>query len=300
MAGDELSIELFLWGTAFAFGLAAVTMAGSERIWIIRVLWSAAVAFLAAALLWPFADRWPAFKGMVESLSLNHIALNILGLSIFSLLIFDYRLRTNRSPTVGRDVQSFDPKEINGQLQSLVTKIADVHETAEKTRKELDPLEKNTVRNNGKLHEIDSELPTVFEIIMEQLAHSLLFDGIPPEPELLPVSDLTPQNIKLEQAKAVEFWVAVRRVLSDTQWGMSLRGIEQHAEGAAEYFVREIPPAERPANIDPLDLRLYAIDRIRCQNTGFFLRSERAEAWTRYRPWLSRMKELLAARKSNS
>ena len=161
-------------------------------------------------------------------------------------------------------------------------------------------IEANLGKNSTKLHEIGQESPVIFEIIMEMLAHSLLFNGIPAEPELFPVSDLTPDNIEHQRTIASEYWEAVRQALSATQWEYMLRGIDQHAKDAADHFVRQIPANERPAGIDILDLRQYAIIRTRCEQTGIFVRAARLEASPKYRGWLSLMKQLYEARKSRS
>jgi hypothetical protein len=168
------------------------------------------------------------------------------------------------------------------------------------TNDKIAGIEANLVKNNGKLHEIGQEAPIVFEIIKEVLAHSLLFNGIPAEPELLPVSDLTPDNIERQRAIASEYWEAVRQALSGTQWEYTLRGIDQQGRDSADHFVRVIPINERPAGVDLLDLRQYAIVRIKCESAGAFVQAARAEATSKYRGWLSLMRQLHEARNSRS
>ena len=95
MQGDELAVGLFLWGTCFAFGLAAVTLVDSGRRILIRSLWGVSAFFLVAALLWPtLAERWPSLKISVENFTSARIALNVLGLAIFCLLLLDFGLRS--------------------------------------------------------------------------------------------------------------------------------------------------------------------------------------------------------------
>jgi hypothetical protein len=222
----------------------------------------------------------------------------------------DYRARTAAKPLSGDEAATLRGQidELSSDLaaarNSMVTTFSnlalDQHKRLDSINDKIGGVEANLTKNNGRLHEIGQESPVVFEIIMEVLAHSLLFNAIPAEPELIPVSDLTPENIERQRTIASDYFEAVRQALSGTQWDYNLRGILQHGSDAADHFVRVIPRDERPAGIDPLDLRQYAIFRIRCEGAGAFVRGARAEARQKYRHWLSLIKQLSEARKSRS
>lgn len=53
MSGDDLTIALFLFGTAIAFGLTAVTLAGwTNRALVVSLFGVAAILFVCA-IFWP-------------------------------------------------------------------------------------------------------------------------------------------------------------------------------------------------------------------------------------------------------
>lgn len=108
MQGDQLSIWLFLWGTAVAFGLAALTLVDSNRTFLVRGLWTTASVFLIAALALPVVlDFWPALKTEIEKFTPNSAAFYVLGLSIFALLVIDFRRgRRSKFETPRLPVQS--------------------------------------------------------------------------------------------------------------------------------------------------------------------------------------------------
>jgi hypothetical protein len=95
MTGEDLAIFGILWGTGFAFALAAVTMLDSGRKKLVNWLWGVGGAFVLGALLWPWiADTLPALKGFMLRLSENGLVIKGLGVAIFVLLGFDILIRS--------------------------------------------------------------------------------------------------------------------------------------------------------------------------------------------------------------
>jgi hypothetical protein len=320
MQGDDLGIFGILWGTAIAFALAAVTMVDSGRKKILAALWGAAVLFLASALAWPWiAEKWPGAKAFAQFVSGSQLAIDLVGLVIFSLLVLDYRFR--RAPKkypfdlVGLNekvkdlvsrpaIAAYDDNELRRLLKNADDRVTNqavvttqLFHANEDLKLKIELLEKNTTRNNGKLHELDREMLFVMDAVMEHLAHALLFNSIPPAPDLLPVTDLSPQNIDAQCKVATTYGETVRQALSDTQWGAAIRNVYHSADGQAELFVRQIPNDERPKDIDPYDFRQYAIERIKSENAAELVRLARLEALGKYRSLLSQLREIYAARK---
>lgn len=292
MVGDELSVELFLWGTAFAFGLAAVTMAGSGRTLIIRALWVAAVTFLSAALLWPFADKLPNLKAFVEGLSANHIALNILGILIFSLLVFDFRLRSKGNARYGEHLDTAREEAARRDIVQTMTSLArDSDKGLKAANDKITGLENNTIRNNQRILGYDRDFPLLMQTVLEQLALSLL-SCIQEHPRFSQtLLELNPELAEAERKSAEDYCSEVNRILGSTQWGIYIRSIIGNSEGLGEHKLRSIPNDERPQNIDPLDLRRYMIAKVKCENLWAFVQSQRHEAADRYLSHLNFLKQ---------
>lgn len=65
--------------------------------------------------------------------------------------------------------------------------------------------------------------------------------------------------------------------LGDTIRGSNFREVMQQAATDAEYEIKKIRPEQRPANIDPLDFRTYAITMLQCGRIRVFLWREKRE-----------------------
>jgi hypothetical protein len=312
LTGDDLSTQYFIAGTAIAILGIAVTQAGWTHRAFVKALFALGLALALTAGLWkPISEAFPRLRDLAAPIGSSPSAwLVLLVTTLMIVFLLDYRARTAANPLTGDKVATIacqiDALAANeaAARRDIVTTMTNLalgsNRELKSANDKITSIEANLGKNSTKLHEIGQESPIVFEIIMEVLAHSLLFNGIPVKPELLPVSNLTPDNIEHQRTIASEYWEAVREALGATQWEYRLRGIDQHAKEAADHFVREIPANERPVGIDVLDLRQYAIIRIRCEQTGVFVRAARAEASPKYRGWLSLMKQLHEARKSRS
>jgi hypothetical protein len=122
MSGDGLSVGLFLWGTAFAFGLTAVTLVDSGRKALLRVLWGGAGVFLVAALVFPFAlAQWPS----LQRFEVGPVLANLLGLLIFGLLVLDFGLRSGWFPA-RRNIRNAGPYD-DSELRRMVSDLSELH-----------------------------------------------------------------------------------------------------------------------------------------------------------------------------
>src|SRR5262249_48460521 len=149
-------------------------------------------------------------------------------------------------------------------------------------------MEQDIIRNNGKIHNLEAQQARLTSITVETLALSILFNSMPPFPKFnddIGIADA--DTLKQEKGGADRYFSSVRRALENTQWGMSLRAIDHEAEIEGERIVREIPPNERPANVDPLELRHYFIARVKCERAAIFIAHERLDALTKYQTYLS-------------
>ena len=276
MQGDELAVDLFLWGTAIAFGLAAVTMAGSERKIIIRSLWGVAGLFLVAALFWSIlVEKWPSLKVVIENITTAKIAIDALGLAIFSILVFDFGLRSGWFPN--RTSPSF-PKGLPTvkDLKELVIAGSNLEASVkELTQKNL-AAEKNLTFNNQKLNLIGGEIPAMMDVLSEHLALSILFNAIPNPPAFTDVFELTINSMKVEQKNADQYCDEIRRAMGDTQWGMDIISVIANAEAWGEQALRKIPEDQRPS-VDTLDLRMYMISKAKCEGLQAYIGSQRNE-----------------------
>lgn len=75
MAGDNLTIILFLVGTGITFAVAAVSQAGWKHPWLIRGLFGAAALCVAFGLGWPWIkDIWPSVGHEISRVATNPVA----------------------------------------------------------------------------------------------------------------------------------------------------------------------------------------------------------------------------------
>jgi hypothetical protein len=94
MSGDDLTIALFLFGTAIAFGLTAVTLAAWTHRALVVSLFVAAVAMFVCALLWPSIGRyWTGLNTFLHELVANYYAFRAVILVILVMFIFDFIIK---------------------------------------------------------------------------------------------------------------------------------------------------------------------------------------------------------------
>lgn len=276
MQGDELSVSLFLWGTTFAFGLAAVTMAGSERKYIIRGLWTISGLFLIASVAWPFvAEKWPALKSAAESVTGNKLTLNLLGLIIFCLLVLDFGLRSRWFVKVGRvpdtDVgtKSYDKSEIealNNAMQGLFERVGKI---------ELLPSAA-AARPNP---QAERDLLILINYALYQSSLLMLTDLLDSAPEGIQPGPLQlGGDFALKNDLSKSFIDNVRRKLEPGSYRrMDFENVMRNAEVNAEMQVEHTPMDQRPSGIDPLQIRRWAINHLQCLSAINFLEKQKRE-----------------------
>ena len=94
MSGDDLTIALFLFGTAIAFGLTAVTLAGwTNRALVVSLFGVAAVLFICS-IFWPvIGENWIGLKRFFQALIANYFGFRAIGLIIFLMFCFDFAIK---------------------------------------------------------------------------------------------------------------------------------------------------------------------------------------------------------------
>jgi hypothetical protein len=91
MSGDDLTIALFLSGTAIAFGLTAVTLAGWTNRALVVSLFSAAFILFVCAIFWPtIGENWVGLRIFLHDLIANYFGFRAVGLVVFFMFCFDF------------------------------------------------------------------------------------------------------------------------------------------------------------------------------------------------------------------
>ena len=208
-------------------------------------------------------------------------------------------------------VTPYDDSDLRSAMAEVIRKVSSneggvigyqhmTDEALEQIReglKKFEGVEKNLIRNNQRILGYDQDIPAFMEIVLELLALSILFDAIPTIPLFTrDISDLTHEEMRLESENARAYQTEVKKALSSTQWGSTIRSIMTDAVVLGEEDLRKIPDEGRP-NIDPLDLRYYMIARRTCEEIDAFIQSERKESTSKYISYLDRLRQRLWDRK---
>lgn len=299
MSSDDLSIYLFLWGSAFAFALGAITMVDSKRKVLLWSLWGVASAFLIAALVWPWAaEKWPNVKKAILGVSGNQIALNILGLSVFGLLVLDFLMR-RQWLVMGRyqtKEAAPDNSALNDSLRALLERVGRIEQlpasaTAEDHHQLAVSVENLTkaagAQANRSIQEgrIERDILLLMHFVIYQ-STVIMLDGLL---EIAPMSGVDAPlrlggDLERNNKLSEEFVTKVRRTLDP---GSSRRQrfevVMGDAESAAEREIEDIQISERPAGVDPLHMRKWAIVQRQCSRAVAFLDHERGEAYENLR-----------------
>ncbi len=100
-----------------------------------------------------------------------------------------------------------------------------------------------------------------------------------------------------ERKRAAEtFLEEVNRILRTTMRGESIRYIMANAAHEAEQAIRQVPLDERPAGIDPLDLREWAIVHYQAGHVLHYLQRQKTEARQYLRQYRDMFLEFTRAR----
>ncbi len=243
MSGDDLTIYLFLWGSAFAFGLGAIAMFDSAHVTIRRILWSVSGVFLLLALSWPLiATKWPQAQEAALNIRGSQIGLDIIGLSIFVLLVWDFRARQ-------RWLLKGDTRSGTDLLNTKIEQA-----------------------NRDILHLLHFAVYQSTIQMLERLLMVAPVDGIDSPLEL-------GSSFPLDNETEKEFVALVRRTLYPGSHRRStFETVMQNAEAAAEHEIEQIPMNRRPQEIDPLAIRKWAITHRQCTRAVAFLEHEKRVA----------------------
>jgi hypothetical protein len=304
LTGDDLSTQYFIAGAALAVLGVAVTQAGWNHRWFLRGAFGLGIVLFGCAALWsPIISAFPKIGELTNPIGSSSGAwLTLLTGALIVIFWLDYRARSRRRDSVGlsaEQVQSLEARieQVKGRLYALEeTGGADLGARLSVTEltRELENLEKNVIRNNGKIHAYEQSNLHTLNGLIEQLTHSLLFDSVPRLPVICSLRDLTPEIMIADKHKGEEYWREVRNLLSNTRWGYELRMIEENADSTAEFAIRDIPIEARPRDIDPMDLRRFAVIKYRAENANGYVEGLKGEARTSYQSCLSRLQELMA------
>jgi hypothetical protein len=93
MSGDDLTIALFVFGTAIAFGLTAVTLAGWTNRALVVSLFSVAAILFVCSIFWPtIGENLVGLKWFLQALIANYFGFRAIGLVIFLMFCFDFAI----------------------------------------------------------------------------------------------------------------------------------------------------------------------------------------------------------------
>jgi hypothetical protein len=309
MQGDDLSILLFWITLAVTFGYEAVKAETKLRRISLGLL---AGIFLLCGVFWLQIKKiWPPLTESMGSVANSPQTWFTLFIFIAAIVIFGRPARVvatgkatagNETRPGGAITEDSDSSESTDQLAlqlaqlrgrlDAMAKDTSIPGEIKEVKDHLEKIEKNTVRNNGRIHEYEQYHLNTLNGLIEQLAHSLLFDSTPELPAICSLRELTPENFGAEAQKASDYWKQARSTLSDTSWSADLRYIEQDAKNTGDRAIRDIPIGERPAGIDPLDLARFAEMKYRAESCSRYLDNAKVESHIAYRSILSRLREL--------
>jgi hypothetical protein len=315
MPSDDIVIQLFFWTFASVAVVEAMKASG-WRIWAFGILGLALVLIGAA---WPWLKGiYPPLTSWITSIATNPQSWFLLLVLIFVLVaVMGRTKRVSAKNAHSGHMPDFDA--INNSLQGLLDRVgnlellpapptADAHDNLRTTVHSLlrehsalaektENLNNDVTQNSAKIALHDRSNLFVVDGLIQQLWHSLLFDSAPKLPAICALRDVTPEVMETDRVKAENYWRAVRSLLSDTRWGYELGLISQNAESTAEFAIRDIPMAERPANIDQMDLRRFAILKFQAENANGYIQRCKAESQSTYRACLTRLQEIKAEQK---
>jgi hypothetical protein len=303
---DDLVIQIFFWTSAFLAVVEAMKATG-WRVWAFGIL-GLVLVLIGAAWSW-LKGVYPPLTGWITSIATNPQSWFLL-LVLFLVLVSVTGRRRRADPGgVSSEIEAMQnalrrlseridsvenapipssTEDHNNLKTTLFSSMKDHSGLAEK----VETLEKNTVRNNGKLHEYEQYHVNTMNGLIEQLTCSLLFNSVPRLPAICSLRELTPEALAAESQKASDYWKETRSLMSDTKWAGDLRYIEQDAKNTGDRAIRDIPVSERPVGVDPQDLARFAEIKYRAETCSEFLENAKLESHTVYRSILSRMREL--------
>jgi hypothetical protein len=310
LTGEDLVIQLFFWTSAFLAVVEAVKAAG----WRIGAFSGLAAILFLVGLGWgQLKEIYPPLTGWVTRVATNPQSWFLLVVLFFVLVAVTGRTK-RLSGKNAHSGQAPDFDAINNSLQGLLARVgnlellpapptAEAHDNLRTTVHSLlrehsalvektETLNNDITKNSAKIGMHDRSNLFVVDGLIQQLWHSLLFDSAPKLPDICALRDLNPRVMATDGTKADDYWREVRNLLSGTRWGYELSMIEHSAESTAEFTIRDIPLAERPSDIDPMDLRRFAILKFRAENTNGYIQRCKAEAQSTYRSCLSRLQEI--------
>jgi hypothetical protein len=130
MSGDDLTIALFLFGTAIAFGLTAVTLAGwTNRALVVSLFGVAAILFVCS-IFWPtIGENWIGLKRFFQALIATYFGFRAVGLLIFLMFCFDFAIKMRWIPlhrtdkTVTREADRIDEREFVDATPLYLTEL---------------------------------------------------------------------------------------------------------------------------------------------------------------------------------
>ncbi|SRR6266851_4049921 len=94
MSGDDLTIALFLFGTAIAFGLTAVTLAGWTHRTLVLSFFGAAIILFLSAVFWPtIGEHWSGLKTLLNEIVANYLAFRLIILFVLLMFCFDFAMK---------------------------------------------------------------------------------------------------------------------------------------------------------------------------------------------------------------
>jgi hypothetical protein len=298
MQGDDLSILLFWITLAVTFGYEAVKAETKLRRIGLGVL---AGIFLLCGVFWLQIKKiWPPLTESMADVANSPQTWFTLFIFIAAIVIFGRHKRVAAGGAGDDDI----PEKVNqltlrlanfgGRLDAMADTggAGDIASPIKEVTDQLEKIEKNTVRNNGRIHEFEQYHLNTMNGLIEQLAHSLLFDSVPRLPAVCSLRELTPETLAAETQKAGDYWKETRSIISGTAWSADLRYIEQDAKNTGDRAIRDIPINERPAGVDPQDLARFAEIKYRAETCAAFLENAKLESHTVYRSTLSRLREL--------
>lgn len=322
LTGDDLSTQYFVGGAAITILGIAMTQAGWTHSMFIRGMFALGAALVICAIFWkPLTETFPRISEIANPVGSSGLGwLTLLSIGLGTIFLLDYKARIRA--VAARDDRPLNPDKaaLNNAIQELFERVgklemmplAATDEGLSAVRTSLHSLinehctladkmkalQNGIAANTTKIVLHDRSNLFVVDGLIQQLWHSLLFDSAPKLLAICALRGLTPEAMKTDSAKADDYWREVRNLLSDTRWGYEIGLTSQNAESTAELTIRDIPMTERPADIDPMDLRRFAILKYRAENANSFIQRVKAEAQSTYRACLTRLLEIRAEQKA--
>ena len=315
MQGDTLTIALFFFGSGITFLIAAINQAEWKHKALILGLFGVGVLFCLAGIFWWLIDDIsPWFTAISERVASNPASwFCVIVLSVCANLLLQRRLHTPEQSAIVVGEPSAIPisavEEIEKRVLDLDARLNALFDARDVEREKI----KQDLRNaedarlaqidrigeradgvSDVLKEIRLDVINLLTFAVDQATLAWLDDFVSKAPKI--IDDFPPDLSSgvVERYETMQAYLRhVGSWMQHTHRSSDLQSLMVSAEYDAEGKIRAVPQHERPAEVDALDFRKYAIANLQCARVATYLRAQQQEVNERLRNQRSGLIELL-------